>query len=465
MNGRKQLVLLVLALIAGGLFLAACGTVVQPTAEPTPAPTTVPTGTGTNAAQQAAEALATQLKVDPSDVAVNSVEAVQWPDSCLGIHLPGQVCAMHVVDGYKVTLEAQGHSYEYRTNADGSIAVPAQALTWHREGGIAGFCDDLMVDQTGMAVAMSCKSGLPQEVGRATLNAEPAQQFQTWLASLSSFEAKQTDQATADAMTIRLSFNGRGGATASDADKQAIEEFATELYAQISQGQSTGADDPALVVSDFLTALQSDPSGKSSLAYLSQDLQASVQSGNPVSQLLGVESTFRSFGISGKHGEDGSKYALVEVGLNAVSPLKRAFELVQENGSWVIDAFVTYGVPAMNVPADVGSADQVVLGYIHALHDKNATAAWALLSPAAQSALSEADVAAIAQAAGQISPVSLDLTQVRPDWLAYTANLWVAPDPNQSGDWLMGANARTFYPTHTPGGWLIAQIAQPASQS
>jgi hypothetical protein len=35
--------------------------------------------------------------------------------------------------------------------------------------------------------------------------------------------------------------------------------------------------DPTLVVSDFLTALQNDPSGKSSLTYLSRDLQANVQ--------------------------------------------------------------------------------------------------------------------------------------------------------------------------------------------
>jgi hypothetical protein len=111
------------------------------------------------------------------------------------------------------------------------------------------------------------------------------------------------------------------------------------------------------MVSNFLTALQSDPSGKSSMAYLSQDLQANVPSGNPVPQLLGIEGTSRSFGISGTHLEDASNYDLVEVGLN------------------------------------------------------------------------------------------------------------VAPDLNQSGDWLVGANGRTFYLTQTPGGWLIAQIAKSPSQS
>jgi hypothetical protein len=465
MSDKRQSVLNVLALVAGGLLLAACGAAAQPIAEPTAAPTAVAEGMGADVAQQAVVALAAHLEIDPLDIAVISVEPAQWPDTCLGVHLPGQICAMHVVDGYRVVLEAQGHKIEYRTNADGSLAVPAQALTWHREGGVAGFCDDLAIDQAGVALARTCKGGAPREVGRAILNAEQDQQLQTWLASLSPFEVNQTDQATADAMTILLSFDGQGEAAASDSDKQAIDEFAALVYAQISQEQPGGTGDPTQVVNAFLTALQDDPSGKSSLAYLSQDLQANVQSVNLESQLLGIEGTFRSFGISQTQMEDSGEYALVEVGLNVVSPLKRAFELVQENGDWVIDAFVIYGVPAMNVPADATSADLVVLGYIHALQDKNAAAAWALLDPAAQSTLSEADLAAMAQAAGKISLISIDLTQVSPDQLVYTASLWVAPDPNQPGDWLAGANTRTFYLTQTPGGWLIAQIAKPSSQS
>ncbi|MFN2183203.1 MAG: hypothetical protein ACK2UU_04400 [Anaerolineae bacterium] len=466
MSENRKSYLSVLALLLAGVLLAACGGTALPTTQPPAATATVgPEDAGTGAAQKAADALAAQLDLDPLDIAVIGVEATQWPDGCLGIQLPGQACAMHVVDGYKVVLEAQDHTYEYRTNADGSMALPAQALTWHREGGVAGFCDDLVIDQTGVAVAWSCAGGLPEEAGRATLNAEQAQQLQTWLASLSPFEVNQTDKATADAMTIRMSFDGRGGSTAGDAEKQAIEGFAAELYAQISQGQSGSLGDPAQVVSGFLTALQSDPSGQSSLAYLSQDLQAKVQSGEPVSQLLGVESAFRSFGVSGTHVENGSKYALVEVGLNVVSPLKRAFELVRENGSWVIDTFVIYGVPALSVPADVASADQVVLDYIHALHDKNAAAAWMLLGPTAQSALSETDLDAMVQAADQISSVYLNLTKVSPDQLVYTANLWVTPNPNQPGDWLVGANTRTFTLTKTSDGWLIAQIVKSDSQS
>jgi hypothetical protein len=239
MSEQKEFGLSILALLVVGVLLAACGGAsATTTPPPTVTATTSPAEAGTVAAQKAVEALAAQLNLDPLDIAVISVEAVQWPDSCLGIHLPGQACAMHVVDGYKVVLEVEDQMYEYRTNADGSMAVPALALTWHREGGVAGFCDDLVIDQTGAAVALSCASGLPKEAGSAALTAAQAQQLHTWLASLSRFEVDQTDNATADAMTIRLSFDGRGAATASDADKQAIEAFAAEVFAQIGERNS-----------------------------------------------------------------------------------------------------------------------------------------------------------------------------------------------------------------------------------
>jgi hypothetical protein len=229
------------ALVTIALLTISCG-VGNPTTTPVVEPlaeTPKPGSAGAQAAQQAVEALAAQLNLDVLDVTVRSVAAVEWLDSCLGIHLPGQMCAMQVVDGYSVELQAQGYSYEYRTNSDGSVALPSLALTWHREGGVAGFCDDLVIDQTGEATAMSCKSGSPQGMGRATLKTEQTRQLQTWLASLSPFEVNQTDKATADTMAVRLTFDGRGRALASDTDKQAIELFAAEVYAQIRQGQAT----------------------------------------------------------------------------------------------------------------------------------------------------------------------------------------------------------------------------------
>jgi hypothetical protein len=108
----------------------------------------------------------------------------------------------------------------------------------------------------------------------------------------------------------------------------------------------------------------------------------------------------------------------------------------------------------------------VVSDFLRALQsDPSGKSGLASLGQAAQSTLSKADLAASARAADQVSMVSLDLTKVSPDQLVYTANLWVAPDLNQPGDQLVGANTRTFYLTRMPDAWRIAQIAESASQS
>ncbi|MEZ4634258.1 MAG: hypothetical protein R2856_04645 [Caldilineaceae bacterium] len=74
-------------------------------------------------------------------------------------------------------------------------------LTWHREGGIAGFCDDLAIYTTGQAVATSC-SGVASDIA---LSDAQLGQLYAWLDTLQSFEVKQNDPAgAADAMQITL---------------------------------------------------------------------------------------------------------------------------------------------------------------------------------------------------------------------------------------------------------------------
>jgi hypothetical protein len=66
--------------------------------------------------------LAARLNVAPDAITVVSVEAVDWPDACLGIHTPDIMCAMVITPGYRVILEADGKQYEYHTNAVGDVA-------------------------------------------------------------------------------------------------------------------------------------------------------------------------------------------------------------------------------------------------------------------------------------------------------------------------------------------------------
>lgn len=71
--------------------------------------------------------LATQLQISVASIQLVDIQQVQWPDGCLGVQQPGIMCAMHVVDGYRVTLSAQGQTHEVRTNLDGSqiVIVPS----------------------------------------------------------------------------------------------------------------------------------------------------------------------------------------------------------------------------------------------------------------------------------------------------------------------------------------------------
>ena len=104
--------------------------VLQPPAQPTTVGATP--GANTNAVVLAAKsALAEQLGIYIDAIQLADIQSIQWPDSCLGIQKAGIMCAFHVVDGYRVTLSANGKTYEVRSNLDGSqiVLVPGQGST------------------------------------------------------------------------------------------------------------------------------------------------------------------------------------------------------------------------------------------------------------------------------------------------------------------------------------------------
>jgi hypothetical protein len=109
------------------------------------------------------------------------------------------------------------------------------AFAWHREGGIAGFCDDLTVYVTGQVYASSCQGNEPVNLGQTRLDAEQLAQVYEWVDRLQGFEVEQRDPAVADAMTVRLVFSGAGEQEASEAEIAAIQDFAAQLYAELSQ--------------------------------------------------------------------------------------------------------------------------------------------------------------------------------------------------------------------------------------
>ncbi|MGB5052297.1 MAG: hypothetical protein WBO46_25330 [Caldilineaceae bacterium] len=212
-----------------------------------------------------------------------------------------------------------------------SSAANYLALSWHREGGIAGFCDDLAISTTGLAQATTCKGTAPV----VTLSDAQLGQLYTWLDTLQAFDATQDDPVgVADAMHISLRFGGRGAVPADAPQQQAILDFASALFA--GQGGAASPTGAASVVDAFLAALQADPSGQTSLGYLSSDLQAEVAGGKPVAALVGVQNLIPTYSLAEVKEGSPEGQAVVAATLNYTSPYGLHFYLTQGNGTWQI---------------------------------------------------------------------------------------------------------------------------------
>lgn len=122
-----------------------------------------------------------------------------------------------------VALEAHGG----RSGASWGLV-----FAWHREGGFAGFCDDVTVYVSGDAYVTSCKGNEPQELGRLRLSSNQLQVVYDWVDTLQPFEVEQSDPATADAMTTRIVFSGAGNAAADETTYRAISDLALALIYQ-----------------------------------------------------------------------------------------------------------------------------------------------------------------------------------------------------------------------------------------
>ena len=63
--------------------------------------------------------LARTLNLKASQIKLVSIEPVSWPDSCLGLPGPEEMCAEMITDGYRVVLSVNGQNYPYHTDQTG----------------------------------------------------------------------------------------------------------------------------------------------------------------------------------------------------------------------------------------------------------------------------------------------------------------------------------------------------------
>jgi hypothetical protein len=168
-----------------------------------------------------------------------SAQLIEWPDSCLGMALPGVACSQVVTPGYLIVLEANGVQFEYHTNADGSVIVPGTlALVWQRVGGIAGFCDTLVLFRSGEAHGDWCQpqAGNTDTTLGVTLTADEQTQLNDWLAKYGTVSISQASPPDAsDAMTVTLTLYGIGSQQPNEAEQQAMLDFASTVYTRIKQ--------------------------------------------------------------------------------------------------------------------------------------------------------------------------------------------------------------------------------------
>lgn len=123
-------------------------------------------------------------------------------------------------------------------------------LVWHREGGIAGFCDDLTVRAGGSYSVANCMAQ-PGSERTGRLDADQLRQLTLWVMTFQSFETSEGEHDTfPDAMIVRATFKGTGTAQAGPDDIAAIHNFASLLVA------GSGGNRPEAVARarDFLAA-------------------------------------------------------------------------------------------------------------------------------------------------------------------------------------------------------------------
>src|SRR5687767_4513075 len=171
------------------LIITACSPEAQATEDPSTVdeqPTVTPAPEDLTPAQHAAvETLSENLGVPADEITVVSTEAMDWPDSCVGIEGPPMNCAQVITPGFQIRLEANGKQVVYRTNEDGTRIGPATvAMSWKREGGIAGFCDYMTIYLSGEVQAGSCKQEQYVEGSLANLlTEEEMEELDGWLSA------------------------------------------------------------------------------------------------------------------------------------------------------------------------------------------------------------------------------------------------------------------------------------------
>lgn len=215
-----------------------------PTVEPTIPATPVDANGGYPPAVFAAlQALAKQLNIPLSDIKVSGIEAVDWPDACLGVITPGEACAQVVTPGFKVLLVVGGAQYEFHTNAKGTAVRQAGKPSPHSTGEEVS---PVIVWEgpDGSRLSVTIEMSYYGRVGEPSLRSAPFvsplhnQRLQQWVQLYQTF--------TAQTPAGKVTFNGFGRTSANAAEQRMLAEWSKLRFAEAQSGRSGLAWGPAI---------------------------------------------------------------------------------------------------------------------------------------------------------------------------------------------------------------------------
>lgn len=87
-----------------------------------------PAGEVPDLVQTAVDRLSEETGVAREQIEVVSFQEMEWPDGCLGLGGPDEMCTQAIVPGWQIIVEANGIRYEIRTD-EGARTIRWQTLS------------------------------------------------------------------------------------------------------------------------------------------------------------------------------------------------------------------------------------------------------------------------------------------------------------------------------------------------
>jgi hypothetical protein len=89
--------------------------------EPAECSADLPIACERRATDAAAADLQDRLGIGPDDLTITDVDPTEFPNACLGVQAPDEVCAEVITPGYVIYIDALGETYVYHADSQGNI--------------------------------------------------------------------------------------------------------------------------------------------------------------------------------------------------------------------------------------------------------------------------------------------------------------------------------------------------------